>query len=70
MKIKKKIKNIDINNFIEQYLKICGIKDVEGYLNPNVSFYDDPFDYVNIEKAIEIFNKHVNKKDLVGIVMD
>ena len=24
----------------------------------------------NIEKAIEIFNKHVNKKDLVGIVMD
>ena len=70
MKIKKKIENIDINNFIEQYLKICGIKDVEGYLNPNVSFYDDPFDYVNIEKAIEIFNKHVNKKDLVGIVMD
>ena len=70
MKIKKKIENIDTNNFIEQYLKTCGIENIEGYLNPDISFFDDPFDYFNIEKAIQIFDKHVNNKDTVGIVMD
>ena len=70
MKIKKKIENIDTNNFIEQYLKTCGIENIEGYLNPDISFFDDPFDYFNIEKAIQIFDKHVNNKDTIGIVMD
>lgn len=70
MKINKKIENIDTNNFVKQYLKTCGIEDVKGYLNPDISFFDDPFDYLNIKKAIQIFDKHVNNKDTVGIVMD
>ena len=53
MKINKKIKEINVDNFIEQYLKACGIENVEGYLNPDVLFFDDPLDYVNINEAIK-----------------
>lgn len=70
MKINKKIKKINIDNFIEQYLKACGIENVEEYLNPDISFFDDPFDYVNINKAIQIFDYHVKNKSNVGILMD
>ena len=70
MKINKKIKEINVDNFIEQYLKSCGIEDVKGYLNPDILFFDDPFDYVNINEAIQIFDYHVKNKSNVGILMD
>ena len=70
MKINKKIKEINIDNFIEQYLKSCGIENVEGYLNPDLLFFDDPFDYVNINEAIQVFDYHVKNKSNVGILMD
>lgn len=70
MKINKKIKEINVDNFIEQYLKSCGIENVEGYLNPDVLFFDDPFDYVNINEAIQVFDYHVKNKSNVGILMD
>ena len=70
MKINKRIKEINVDNFIEQYLKSCGIEDVEGYLNPDLLFFDDPFDYVNINEAIQVFDYHVKNKSNVGILMD
>ena len=70
MKINKKIKEINVNNFIEQYLKSCGIENIEGYLNPDVVFFDDPFDYININEAIQVFDYHVKNKSNVGILMD
>ena len=70
MKINKKIKEINVDNFIEQYLKSCGIENVEGYLNPDILFFDDPFDYVNINEAIQVFDYHVKNKSNVGILMD
>ena len=70
MKINKKIKEINVDNFIEQYLKSCGIENVEGYLNPDLLFFDDPFDYVNINEAIQVFDYHVKNKSNVGILMD
>ena len=70
MKINKKIKEINVDNFIEQYLKACGIENVEGYLNPDLLFFDDPFDYVNINEAIQVFDYHVKNKSNVGILMD
>lgn len=70
MKINKKIKEINVDNFIEQYLKACGIENVEGYLNPDILFFDDPFDYANINEAIQIFDYHVKNKSNVGILMD
>ena len=70
MKIKKRIEKINCSNFIEQYLKSCGIEDVDLYLHPNIQCFDDPFDYKNIEKAIQVFDKHIQNKSNIGILID
>lgn len=70
MKINKKIENISPYNFIVQYLEACGIEDIDEYLNPTRHCFENPFDYFNIDKAISIFKNHVDKKDMVGILMD
>ena len=70
MKINKKIENISPYNFITQYLEACGIEDIDEYLNPTRHCFENPFDYFNIDKAISIFKNHVDKKDMVGILMD
>lgn len=70
MKVKSKIENINCKNFIPQYLNCCGIEDVETYLNPNRDCFDDPFNYININNCIELFDKHVKNKSSVSILMD
>ena len=70
MRIKKKIDHIDLQHFITQYLYACGISNVEEYLYPNEQCYDDPFDYFNMEAAIDLFNEHVQKDHKVGILVD
>lgn len=70
MKINKKIENISAFNFIDQYLSACGIENVDEYLNPDRMCFDNPFDYFNINQAIEMFDNHVKKKSIVGILMD
>jgi len=69
LKINKKIEHIDKNNFINQYLSSCGIEDIQKYLNPDKSCFEDPFNYLNMKKAIEVFDKHIHD-DKIGIVVD
>lgn len=70
MKIKKRIDKINCSNFIKQYLKSCGIDDVDLYLNPNIQCFDNPFDYKNMKQAIKIFDKHIKNKNDIGILID
>lgn len=70
MKIKKKIENISCYNFITQYLESCGIEDIDLYLYPTTECFDNPFDYYNIEKAIQVFKHHAKENEKVGILMD
>lgn len=70
MKINKKIKNISHYNFITQYLSACGIENVDEYLNPTRSCFENPFNYLNMKKAIQLFEKHIKENEKVGILMD
>ena len=70
MKIKKKVENISCFNFIKQYLFSCGINDVDRYLNPDRDCFDNPFDYLNMKEAIQVFDKHIKQKSKIGILMD
>ena len=70
MKIKKKIENLSAYNFINQYLKSCGIEDIDLYLNPTLECFENPFNYLNMEKAIQVFKKHIKENKKVGILMD
>lgn len=74
MKIKKKIENIDYDNFIEQYLKACGVNDIEHYLNPDKDCFDWPFDYIDMQEAVTMLNINLEKayesERKFGIVVD
>ena len=70
MKIKKKIENLSAYNFINQYLESCGIEDIDLYLNPTLECFENPFNYPNIKKAIQMFEKHTKENKKVGILMD
>jgi hypothetical protein len=70
LKIKKKIENLSAYNFINQYLESCGIEDTDLYLNPTLECFENPFNYPNMEKAIQVFEKHTKENEKVGILMD
>lgn len=57
-------------NFLNQYLRACGIEDVKQYLKADKSNYDNPFDYPNMEMAIDMTQKAIQDNLKIGIIID
>ena len=57
-------------NFLNQYLRACGIEDVKQYLKADKSNYDNPFDYPNMETAIDMTQKAIQDNLKIGIIID
>lgn len=70
MKVRPLIEHIDSNNFLQQYLEAKGVKDVDYYLIPTFSNFDDPCGYENITEAVELLNYAINNSAKVGIIQD
>lgn len=69
MKIKTLLSKIE-PDFLNQYLSACGVRDVEKYLKADVSNYDNPFDYPNMNTAVTISKAAFETGKKVGIVID
>lgn len=72
MDVTPKLKKLN-KKFIEQYLKAYGLEDIKKYLKGDACSMDDPFDYPNMEQAIELLHYHINEKakhKKIGIVID
>lgn len=70
--VEEEIRNSD--NIIDNILKVRGIENPEKFLYPE-NFYDeelrtDPFNFHNMEKALEILNKSVNNYEMIGVLVD
>ena len=70
MKVKPLLQSVDIRNFINQYLTACGIKDVEGYLNADLSMCDSPWDYPNMKEGVERLKKAIDDGEKIGVLVD
>lgn len=59
-------------NFLRDYLIANNIKpeDVDVYLHPNETMYDDPFDYPRMNEAIELTKSAIENEMKIGIVVD
>lgn len=57
-------------NIIKTILNNRGIEDWEAYINLCCASRDSYTDLTNIDKAIELFDKHFQNKDPIGILMD
>lgn len=59
-------------NFLRDYLVANGIKpeDVDFYLHPDETAYDDPFDYLHMNEAIKLTKSAIENESKIGIVVD
>ena len=58
------------NNIIKQVLYNRGINDVDTYLNLNERYNIGYENLDNIEKACDVFIRHFDKQDCIGIIPD
>ena len=70
MKIQPLLQSIDSNQFINQYLTKCGVKDVDEYLDADLSICDSPWDYPNMMIGVERFKKAIDDGETIGIIVD
>lgn len=70
MKVNPKLLQVSSDTFINDYLSACGVKDIDKYLRPDNSCFDSPWDYPNMEEAVELFNTAIQEKCVIGILVD
>lgn len=66
----KLIGNNDINNIVETVLLNRGIKNPQEYLSLDESCTNNYNNLENINEAVECFEKHFERGDEVGILVD
>ena len=70
LKIKPLLNKVNKNKFIQEYLKALGVEDINLYLSPDSSCFDDVKSYPNIEKAANLLFNAVTDKYKIGLLVD
>lgn len=70
MKVKPLLQSINSSTFLQDYLQACGVKDVDEYLNVGLDVMDNPWDYPNMEMAVERLKKAVDGGEKIGLLVD
>lgn len=68
MKINEKFDTISSNTIIEDYLKSCGVDDIELYLNPTYDCIEPPTNYDYMLDGKKLLIANMDKK--IGILQD
>ena len=55
---------------LEDILKLKGIKDINSFLNPTIKNTESELLFDNIEKARDIFVKHIENKNIIDLLVD
>lgn len=55
---------------LEDILKLKGIKDVNSFLNPTIKNTESELLFDNIEKARDVFVKHIENKSIIDLLVD
>ena len=55
---------------LEDILKLKGIKDINSFLNPTIKNTESELLFDNIEKARDVFVKHIENKSIIDLLVD
>lgn len=55
---------------LEDILKLKGIEDITSFLNPTIKNTESELLFDNIERARDVFVKHIKNKDIIDLVVD
>lgn len=61
---------VRFGNELEDILKLKGIKDINSFLNPTIKNTESELLFDNIEKARDVFIKHIRNKDVIDLLVD
>lgn len=70
MKVKPLLEQIDPSTFIQDYLQVCGVQDVNKYLNAGLEDMDSPWDYPNMKEGVERLKKAIDGGEKIGVLVD
>ena len=70
MKVKPLLQSVDTRNFIHQYLTACGVKNVDAYLEADLSICDDPWWYPNMGIGVKRLKVAVECGEKIGVLID
>ena len=62
--------HVRFGNELEDILKLKGIKDINSFLNPTIKNSESELLFDNIEKARDVFIKHISNKDVIDLLVD
>jgi single-stranded-DNA-specific exonuclease len=57
-------------NYLQELLKMRGVGNIEGFLNPTPQYLQTPFDLDNMREGIDLVNKIINDKGRILIIVD
>lgn len=72
MKIKPLFKFTNATDFLRKYLMACGVEksNLDLFLYPDSSCEESPWDYVNMNEAVDRLHEAIVNKQKVGIICD
>lgn len=68
MNINEQVKVISEDTFIEDYLLLSGVRDVNLYLNPTMDCIESPMHYDFMDEGYNMLKKNINGK--IGLLID
>lgn len=70
MKITPVLKEVNSSTFLSDYLTVCGIDDVESYLQADHSCFDNPWKYKNMDRAVERLEQGIKNGEKIAVLVD
>lgn len=70
MKVKPLLNKINPATFLQDYLQVCGVNDVNEYLNAGLDVMDSPWDYPNMKEGVERLHTAISCGEQIGILQD
>lgn len=70
LNVKCKLKNANPKTIIENYLSVCGVENVNQYLQADESKIQNPNLYLNIDTAISRLKSSIDNREKVAILVD
>ena len=55
---------------VEDYIKMCGVQDVEEYLRPTNKYIENPYEHINMKEGVQLFKYHYLNNDKTYILCD
>lgn len=70
MNVNSLLQHINPDTFLHDYLKAYNISNINRYLHPDDSCFEDCYMYPNIDDAVDRLYTGINFNEKIGVLVD